>query len=351
MPRSPRDAPSLKPMPLSIMLQLFVFGGSDGKHDGNDVYIFDTETHAWSLPSLEGTAPVARVGHSGTAVGSTKVYYFGGYGIRHGYSNDTFILDTALLSWSRPYINGAPPTPRVGHSAVVLGNLVYVYGGAAHEHIYRDLHVLDTNSMSWVEPPTSGLPPGPLFGHSAQTVGQCLFLFGGCREVVRHGTYASLHGRTHASSKLHVLDTATMTWSKPDIAGNTPLPRYRHATAMHGSLMFMFGGLGGGADLFTLDTGILDEGKADKDPMKRGRRRIGTREAGAESGNEVRSTLTSRYSLAPTHSVSAHLPIVLLFRPLSAPCGSAADRMARRPGLGQVHTGLRAPGGRFRHPG
>ena len=29
--------------------ELFVFGGSDGKRDGNDLYIFDTETHAWTL--------------------------------------------------------------------------------------------------------------------------------------------------------------------------------------------------------------------------------------------------------------------------------------------------------------
>jgi hypothetical protein len=33
--------------------ELFVFGGSDGKHDGNEVHIFDTETYAWSRFDLE----------------------------------------------------------------------------------------------------------------------------------------------------------------------------------------------------------------------------------------------------------------------------------------------------------
>ena len=107
---------------------------------------------------------------------------------------------------------------------MALGALVYIYGGAANEKIFRDLYVLDTLSMSWIEPPTRGLPPGPLFGHTAELVGQCLFLFGGCREILRHGTYASMHGRSHASSKLHVLDTGTMTWSKPNVAGPIPLP-------------------------------------------------------------------------------------------------------------------------------
>ena len=105
--------------------ELFVFGGSDGKHDGNELHVFDCETHMWSMPSLEGRAPLARVGHSGTAVGSTKIYYFGGYGIRIGYVNETHVLDTALLSWSRPYINGAPPAPRVGHTAIVL-SLIHI---------------------------------------------------------------------------------------------------------------------------------------------------------------------------------------------------------------------------------
>jgi len=146
--------------------------------------------------------------------------------------------------------------------------------------------VLDTSTMSWVEPPAGGISPGPLFGHTAETVGKCLFLYGGSREVARHGTYASLHGRTGASSRIHVLDTETMAWSKPNVAGTTPLPRYRHATAMFGSQMFMFGGFGGGADFYALDTGILDEQRLDRDAMRR--RKRGT--AGAsrdEQGNEL----------------------------------------------------------------
>ena len=52
--------------------------------------------YSWSLPSLEGTAPLARVGHTGTGVGSTRIYYFGGYGVRYGYSNETHILTDCL---------------------------------------------------------------------------------------------------------------------------------------------------------------------------------------------------------------------------------------------------------------
>ena len=70
-----------------------MFGGSDGKQDGNELFIYDTETMQWSMPSLEGKAPIARVGHTGSAVGSTKVYYFGGY----GYHNDFYYFYLLLL--------------------------------------------------------------------------------------------------------------------------------------------------------------------------------------------------------------------------------------------------------------
>lgn len=266
--------------------ELFVFGGSDGKHDGNDLYIFDTETLAWSLPSLEGRAPLARIGHSSCLVGHTKLYYFGGYGIRIGYVNETHVLDTALLSWSRPYVNGTPPSPRVGHAACVLGTRMYVLGGAAHGFAFKDLFVLDTAALSWLEPQAAGQAPGGLYGHTALAFGRCIFVFGGCSEVPAHGI---LQRRIRASSRIHILDIETMTWSKPNVAGTSPLPRYRHACAMAGSQMLLFGGLGGGMELLALDTGIVDhdaDTSATQDMVVgRGRRR-GGRKSTAGSDDE-----------------------------------------------------------------
>ena len=266
--------------------ELFVFGGSDGKHDGNELHVFDCETHMWSMPSLEGRAPLARVGHSGTAVGSTKIYYFGGYGIRIGYVNETHVLDTALLSWSRPYINGAPPAPRVGHTAIVIGTKLYVIGGAAFGRVLGDLHVLDTTSMSWIEPPTAGILPGPLYGHTAVAVGRCIFVFGGASAMPTQGGFAGLRSTRYSSNRIHVLDVDTMTWSKPNVAGVTPLARHRHATCVVGSQLFMFGGVGGGAELYALDTGIMDDSSVDRDlSKKKGKRQGGDKRD--ESGNEL----------------------------------------------------------------
>ena len=301
-----------------IGTELFVFGGSDGKSDGNELHMFDTETLSWSLPSLEGQPPMARVGHSGSAVGATKIYYFGGYGVRLGYVSDTYVLDTALLSWTKPYINGTPPPARIGHASVVIGTKLYVFAGANAGFVLQDMHVLDTTSMSWIEPPTGGLAPGPLFGHTAQPVGRCrslhatrchgggpcapphrappthapsrgrcIFVFGGCSAIASHGGRMSTGlGRVPTNNTIYVLDADTLSWSKPNVAGVTPFPRYRHASAIAGSQMYSFGGFGGGADLYALDTGIMDENKSDRDLS---RRRRGGRAGGggSDQGNEL----------------------------------------------------------------
>ena len=52
-----------------IGTELFVFGGSDGKHDGNELHVFDCETHMWSMPSLEG----ARAARARRALGDGGV--------------------------------------------------------------------------------------------------------------------------------------------------------------------------------------------------------------------------------------------------------------------------------------
>ena len=121
-------------------------------------------------------------------------------------------------------------------------------------------------------------------------------------------------GRIPTNNKIYVLDADTLSWSKPNVAGVTPFPRYRHASAIAGSQMYSFGGFGGGADLYALDTGIMDENKNDRD-LSRRRRRGG----GAGGGRQ---------------------------RP-----GQRAHLVAGGARLGQVHARLHSAGARLRHAG
>ena len=60
--------------------------------------------------------------------------------------------------------SGTPPIEREGHSASVVGNRVYIFGGTwvdddSNSVYLNDLHVHDVDAMAWSQPSTTGEPP------------------------------------------------------------------------------------------------------------------------------------------------------------------------------------------------
>ncbi|MEQ2290956.1 hypothetical protein AMECASPLE_008448, partial [Ameca splendens] len=89
-----------------------------------------TGVKGWNVPDTKGGGPSARESHTCVAfagLGSPKLYVFGGM---HGCRlNDLWQLDLNSMVWSKPEISGSTPLPRSLHSANVIGNKMYVFGG------------------------------------------------------------------------------------------------------------------------------------------------------------------------------------------------------------------------------
>ena len=87
--------------------------------------------------------------------------------------------------WAFPQIEGVPPVPRGGHTATLTGASLVVFGGQFYEgkktgfKYLNDLHVLDVNASRWVKPKTKGTAPSPRYGHSALLAGARIIIFGG----------------------------------------------------------------------------------------------------------------------------------------------------------------------------
>ncbi|XP_024523561.1 rab9 effector protein with kelch motifs [Selaginella moellendorffii] len=138
-------------------------------------------TYTWSKPVMKRTHPSPRDSHSSTAVGS-KLYVFGG---TDGTSplDDLFVLDTgkrvlsiffflflssdaATNTWGKPDVFGDVPAPREGHSASLIGDNLFVFGGCgkssdpSEEEYYNDLH----ETMAWQEVKTTGAELMPRAG-------------------------------------------------------------------------------------------------------------------------------------------------------------------------------------------
>uniref|UniRef100_A0A096MFP2 Host cell factor C2 n=1 Tax=Poecilia formosa TaxID=48698 RepID=A0A096MFP2_POEFO len=89
-----------------------------------------TGAKGWNVPDTKGGGPSARESHTCVAyagLGSPKLYVFGGMqGCR---LNDLWQLDLSSMVWSTPETSGCTPLPRSLHSANVVGNRMFVFGG------------------------------------------------------------------------------------------------------------------------------------------------------------------------------------------------------------------------------
>lgn len=123
--------------------KVFLFAGlanesDDPKHNIpkylNDLYILNIKNgqYSWEIPITYGECPPPRESHTAVAwhdktVGRNYLIIYGGMsGCRLG---DLWILDIETLSWSRPKTQGTAPLPRSLHSATLIGDKMYIFGG------------------------------------------------------------------------------------------------------------------------------------------------------------------------------------------------------------------------------
>lgn len=243
----PRESHSLT----TVGARVFAFGGFDGGRVLNDLYVFDTHTGLWSQLIHTGISPPARAGHSATALGvPAHLLVFGGANSSRRF-NDAQVFDTTDNHWSRPPVRGRPPSARYYHCACMARGSLLVLGGNDGSSCLADLHALNTESWSWSQPLTNGSSPPPRCGHSGTLVNKLLFIVGGVSDPPHDGFTGAVE-----LSDLHVLDTESWTWWRPNLASPLPPIAY-HAATLTGDKIFIFGGSVHDAlynDLLMLDT-------------------------------------------------------------------------------------------------
>ncbi len=71
---------------------------------------------------------------------------FGGGGDSQHYLNDTWSFDISARKWTELQCTGSIPSPRVGHAAVLVDDVMYVFGGRTTGGI--DLNDLNAFNLS-----------------------------------------------------------------------------------------------------------------------------------------------------------------------------------------------------------
>ncbi|XP_020365131.1 host cell factor 2 [Oncorhynchus kisutch] len=165
----------------------------------------------WNIPDTKGVGPWARESHTSvayTGTSSPKLYIFGG--MRGSRLDDLWQLDLESMTWSTPDTKGPLPLPRSLHSANVIENKMYVFGGwvpvpetdkpnalGAEWICTNSLSVLNLDTMTWQslgpdqqqgqtvsqgdqeDPQPSSGGPRARAGHCAASVGSRLYIWSG----------------------------------------------------------------------------------------------------------------------------------------------------------------------------
>lgn len=215
--------------------KVFIFGGFDGNSQLNDVHMLATSDeghYVWTQAYVTGRAPCGRYGHTASVVGG-KIFIFGGNAGTNMRLNDLHVLDTEEMEWHSPLVGGSPPCERSGHTASVIGNKIFVFGGYSYAggEWLNDMHVLNTGRMKWRKISFFGQVPSGRNYHTASVVGKKIYIFGG-------------FGNNVWLNDMHIFSTETFTWSEPQENGDgePPSEHSDHVAFVFGKNIFIFGG-------------------------------------------------------------------------------------------------------------
>ncbi|XP_023302584.2 host cell factor-like [Lucilia cuprina] len=174
------------------------------------------------------------------------------------YLNDLFILETRGAhshngKWIVPKTYGESPPPRESHTGVSFsckstGKLyLLIYGGMSGCRL-GDLWLLDIDTMTWSKPCTRGRAPLPRSLHSATMVNNKMYVFGGWVPLVVNDSKATTEREWKCTNTLAVLNLDTMTWENvtmDTVEENVPRSRAGHCAIGIHSRLYVWSGRDG----------------------------------------------------------------------------------------------------------
>lgn len=211
-----------------------IFGGDTVTNDAgeidNDLYLFNMNSHTWTIPNPVGLKPPGRYGHSIGVIAITnfdsKLYLYGGQ-LDDTIYNDLMVFN--LSSFRRPDVqwelvqttDSIQPPPLSNHSMDVYDNKLWIFGGSNGIRLSNDLWVFDPLLNKWSKPPTSGISPPPLEEHASVVYKDLLIIHGG---KLSSGD---------PSQCCYFLNLITKTWFKfPNGLNFEPQGKYGHSISI-----------------------------------------------------------------------------------------------------------------------
>ncbi|XP_074747602.1 rab9 effector protein with kelch motifs [Strix uralensis] len=214
--------------------RVLLLGGADPAGAFADAHFVELGANRWAAAGWSGLRPRYEHATFLPAAVPPRLWVFGG---AHPAGNRSCVqvLDLEIGTWESPEVRGVQPLPRTFHtSSAAVGDCLYVFGGGdkgAEPVQDQRLHVFDTATLTWSQPDTHGDPPAPRHGHAVVAVGTKLFIHGGLAGDVFY-------------NDLFCIDINDMRWVKIPATGDIPGGRASHSSAVFRDHVYIFGGIG-----------------------------------------------------------------------------------------------------------
>ena len=229
-----------------------------------DLWAYDLLYKRWEAvnPAASAPVPIHRYLHSAVvwsdgnpdfSQAEYRMLVFGGVTWTNEIAGDLWLFDPKKTQWLQAAAKGTPPSPREGHSAVMVrkngaGVAMLVFGGVSYQFApFNDLYEYNVAKNTWTKVKAVGAAPEPRWMHSAvmdspragPEPGSVdwdsykkpkMYVFGGC-------TLGSV-----PLDSLFEYDVSAKKWTRIVAAGYPPFPRMLHSMSYaHGRLFVMFG--------------------------------------------------------------------------------------------------------------
>ncbi|KAL8151209.1 hypothetical protein V2J09_021017 [Rumex salicifolius] len=215
----------------SCQKNILVYGGFGGlgRHARrSDCLLLDPLDGTLTILNTKGT-PSPRLGHTCSLIGDL-MFIIGGRADPVNILSDLWIFNTTTNEWKLVQCTGCAFPPRLHrHAAAVVGSKIYVYGGLYNDTIYSSMLVFDVENLHWEEVHAQGEWPCARHSHSLVACGSKLYLFGG-------------YSGEKALGDLLSFDIHNGYWEKVKAEGRLPYPRFSHSMFTYKNCLGILGG-------------------------------------------------------------------------------------------------------------
>ncbi|CAG9467776.1 unnamed protein product [Pedinophyceae sp. YPF-701] len=241
--------------------ELWAIGGWTGRRRTADVHVFDTRSGEWRAAAVHGDVPCGLSSHTATPTHDGRIVVVGregGVRMQRRWTS-VFELDTATCAWRE--LHGSQVASRAGHSAVLAGGRLAVWGGR-NGHVVdwvgvRDGHGADVGPCALAEaalPRAEGDGPMARSHHCAWTVGHgCMLVHGGQLQSIGVSIGANVDG-----SMWLMRAARGATWYEVPVTPGRDVRCTGHAGAVAGGAVYML--CGETYEGLTNDVMVLREG-------------------------------------------------------------------------------------------